>query len=530
MKELFKIVNKKNLLKLLVINLIINLTTYGVSFAYAKYITSPLTTSKLFSLIIAMIILYTINLFFTYFNVKYNEKFFYKTKYDIELYYFEKLDNMDFNKLNDNHTGFIYNLIDRTAYSFYRIIDGIMQCYLPLIIGLISLITMTLNQSLYLGIILFVIYTLAIIVRYIMTKKREPIKKRMWKNHASYRGTFIDFASNILTVRKLHIEPFAKKTLDTKSEIFYDDLQLAEKKLVNLFAVFEIFIDISYMIILLTLLNDARNGIDVLPYLVFYVSIIGKVTSALNVLTKTLDVSIRFKSDKENLTDAIGNLSYKRNSRFDKVEVRDGKFTYPKKRQVIQIPEFTLNKNDKISVMGESGQGKSTILNILAGFYSLNEGKILINDKVVDNNTINPVFISQEVELFDLSIRDNLCLGKDISTKKIEELLKEAGLYEWYQKLPNGLDEMVGEKGVKLSAGQKQRLNIIRGILIDSDLYFFDEPTSNLDKESEEKIIHMIDKYLHDKTYIVVTHRDAIKELCNRHYIFENHTMKEIIK
>ena len=213
---------------------------------------------------------------------------------------------------------------------------------------------MTLNQSLYLGIILFVIYTLAIIVRYIMTKKREPIKKRMWKNHASYRGTFIDFASNILTVRKLHIEPFAKKTLDTKSETFYDDLQLAEKKLVNLFAVFEIFIDISYMIILLTLLHDARNGTDVLPYLVFYVSIIGKVTSALNVLTKTLDVSIRFKSDKENLTEAIGILSYKRNSRFDKVEVRDGKFTYPKKRQVIQIPQFTLNKNDKISVMGES--------------------------------------------------------------------------------------------------------------------------------------------------------------------------------
>ncbi len=93
----------------------------------------------------------------------------------------------------------------------------------------------------------------------------------------------------------------------------------------------------------------------------------------------------------------------------------------------------------------------------------------------------------------------------------------------------NGLDTMVGEKGIKLSAGQKQRLNLIRGILIDKDLYFFDEPTSNLDVLSEEKITNMIEKYLRYKTYVIVTHRPKIKELCNKHYEFENHMMKEII-
>ena len=88
---------------------------------------------------------------------------------------------------------------------------------------------------------------------------------------------------------------------------------------------------------------------------------------------------------------------------------------------------------------------------------------------------------------------------------------------------------MVGEKGIKLSAGQKQRLNLIRGILIDKDLYFFDEPTSNLDALSEERITNMIEKYLKDKTYVIVTHRPKIKELCNKHYKFENHMMKEQI-
>lgn len=109
-------------------------------------------------------------------------------------------------------------------------------------------------------------------------------------------------------------------------------------------------------------------------------------------------------------------------------------------------------------------------------------------------------------------------------------MIKEAGLIGWYNELPQGLDTMVGERGIKLSAGQKQRLNLIRGILIDKDLYFFDEPTSNLDTLSEEKITNMIEKYLKDKTYVIVTHRPRLKELCNKHYIFEDHMMKEVLK
>ena len=139
------------------------------------------------------------------------------------------------------------------------------------------------------------------------------------------------------------------------------------------------------------------------------------------------------------------------------------------------------------------------------------------------------MYVSQEIEMFDLSIRDNLCLGKNIPEEKILQLLDEAGLMNWYKELPEGLETMVGEKGIKLSAGQKQRLNLIRGILIDKELYFFDEPTSNLDIVSEQRMINMIEKYLNDKTYVIVTHRPKLQELCNKHYVFENHMMKEVI-
>lgn len=122
-----------------------------------------------------------------------------------------------------------------------------------------------------------------------------------------------------------------------------------------------------------------------------------------------------------------------------------------------------------------------------------------------------------------------------LETIKVNEIKRSCmnavftGLMNWYKELPNGFETTVGEKGIKLSAGQKQRLNLIRGILIDKELYFFDEPTSNLDALSEEKITNMIEKYLKDKTYVIVTHRPKLKELCNKHYSFDNHMMKEII-
>ena len=96
--------------------------------------------------------------------------------------------------------------------------------------------------------------------------------------------------------------------------------------------------------------------------------------------------------------------------------------------------------------MGESGQGKSTTMNILAGIYPLEVGSLLIDGKMVKDQKLDLVFVSQEVDLFDLSIKDNLCLGKDVPIGKIEELLLDAGLFDWYKSLPNGLDTLVGEK------------------------------------------------------------------------------------
>lgn len=271
-------------------------------------------------------------------------------------------------------------------------------------------------------------------------------------------------------------------------------------------------------------LGDAR------PYLLFYFSLLGNLDGDINSIVYMIDSLVSFNTAKKQLDEKIGKLNELNVVKdFNEIELKKCRFKYNKNSVPITIPNFKIKKGEKISITGESGQGKTTAMNILSGLYNLTEGELLIDGKEVKNTRLDLVFVSQEVDLFDTTIRENLCLGKDIKESKILELFEDAGLTEWFLNLENGLETVVGEKGVKLSAGQKQRLNLIRGILIDKDLYFFDEPTSNLDSVSEEKITNMIEKYLSDKTYVIVTHRPRLTGLCNKHYRFENHIMSETL-
>jgi ABC-type multidrug transport system fused ATPase/permease subunit len=214
-------------------------------------------------------------------------------------------------------------------------------------------------------------------------------------------------------------------------------------------------------------------------------------------------------------------------SNWNKIEIKDLDFRYDdESKNTIIIPYFELKKGYKVSIVGKSGQGKTTFLNILSRYIDIEKEKYVI-DGISQNGNLDLAYISQEIDLFDLSIKDNLCLGKNIEEPILMKYLKEAGLEEWVEKLENGLDTVVGERGLKLSVGQKQRLNIIRGILLDKEIYILDEPTSNLDKETEKLIINLIQKYLKDKTVVIVTHRDEIREICNKHYEFKNNIMKE---
>lgn len=387
---------------------------------------------------------------------------------------------------------------------------------------------MVCKQSTITGLICIIISVLAVFAKYKMIKNKRKYQEKANDAESKYSATFVDFIQNIITVKKLNIENFCENKITKKYEDYYEKNKINTIKRANANSVFSGLMNLLYIVVLISTIKMVKNGQDGLPYLLFYMSALGKVYPNLNGIVKLIDIVEKFKIAKKQL-DQLLNGSYETLvvNNFESLKLLSVEFSYEKKSELIKIPEFTLNKGDKISIMGESGQGKTTTINILAGLYNIKNGEFLINGENKKDKKLDLVFVSQEVDLFDLSIRENLALGKQISDEKIIKLIEDAGLKKWYLGLKDGLDTIVGEKGVKLSAGQKQRLNLIRGILIDKEVYFLDEPTSNLDSSSEKRIINMIEKYLKDKTYVIVTHRENLKTLCKKHYIFEEHEMKE---
>lgn len=530
MKELLKVVSKKLLFWSIIFNTIYSIADYGEAFALSYFGTSPLTLDKITKLTIAIIIAYLVMLVTSKIASYIDNVNEVKSKTAIQKYYFKKVQSMTMEKIAETHTGYIHTLILEVSDLFMDLVWFMAISVIPLIIGATSILIMVCKQSIITGIICLVIGFLAVFLKYKMMNKKQKYDKQVRKEKSRYNATFIDFVQNIITVRKLNINEFCNKKISENSEQYLKTTKVNEIKRSNMNAVFTGLMNLLYVVVLISTIIMVKNGEDGLPYLLFYMAALGKLYTELNNIVKLIDIAVRFKGAKEQLDNYFnGTTKIELINEYNKVKLSNVIFSYTKDSTKIKIPEFVLNKGDKISIMGESGQGKTTTMNILAGLFPLSNGELRIDDNVVKDKRLDLVFVSQEVDLFDLSIRENLCLGKDIEESKIIKLLKEAGLENWYKELPEGLDTMVGERGIKLSAGQKQRLNLIRGILIDKDLYFFDEPTSNLDSLSEEKITNMIEKYLKDKTYVIVTHRPKLKELCNKHYVFENHIMKEIV-
>ena len=530
MKEYFKIINIKKMILVFIFSIIYNISIYGVSFCVSYFLVSPITSNKLYLLLFSLLILYLISLISNWIYNHFYENFVWSVQYSMRNYYFMKLLKLDPKNMSKYHTAYIQRTIMMTSSMFLALLEMVITALLPLLIGIISYLIMAFKTSQLMAIISIFIFIIAFIVRYKMQKNRMKYTEDMYNSAGEFDSSYDDFTQNIFTVIRLHADRFVFNHLNLKLANFIKKMQIDDDKKANENTVFTLLTNILYLLVIITAIIMHNEGKEVISYILFFFTILGTIISKLEATSLSLNSLFEYKINKKKLDEIIGNRKDKEYIKnWHNIKIKNGIFKYPNRDFKIKIPLFEMNRKDKVCVTGESGQGKTTILNLLSNFYELNNGDILVDDKKINDKKLDVIYISQDVVLFDLSIKENLSLGRNITKEKIMELIEEAGLKEWYDNLENGLDEKVGQKGIKLSAGQQQRLNIIRAILLDSDFYFFDEPTSNLDSESEKKIINMIDKYLKDKSIIIVSHRDKIKKICNKEYVFEDHIMKEVI-
>lgn len=217
-----------------------------------------------------------------------------------------------------------------------------------------------------------------------------------------------------------------------------------------------------------------------------------------------------------------------------KVEFKDVDFAYQEGSKVLNNVSFTVESGTKLALVGESGEGKTTLSNLMLRLYDPTAGKILVDSKDIKQVTqrslrhnISVVF--QDPVLFSGTVKENIAYGKPTATiKDIEKAAKAANAWSFINKLPNGIDTLVGERGMKLSGGQKQRIAIARAILKNAPILILDEATSSLDSKAEAEVQTALEQLMHGRTTLIIAHRLSTIASVDRIVTLKNGQVDEI--
>lgn len=210
------------------------------------------------------------------------------------------------------------------------------------------------------------------------------------------------------------------------------------------------------------------------------------------------------------------------------IEFKNINFAYPDGTHALRNLSTKIEGGTKVGLVGISGSGKTTFLNLIPRFYHLKDGSILIDNQNINDINLNSLrkeisLVSQDVILFDDTIRANILYGNaTASNEEIIEACKFAAAQDFVERLPNKYETIIGENGIKLSGGQKQRLSIARAILKNSSIILLDEATSSLDSESESVIQKAIKNLTKNKTTIIIAHRLSTVMNCDKILVFKN--------
>jgi len=240
----------------------------------------------------------------------------------------------------------------------------------------------------------------------------------------------------------------------------------------------------------------------------------------MNLQKRAIELTKNFGRDKF--------INFKDEIKFENVD-----FSYENKNKIIKNLSLKIKKGEFIAFVGKSGTGKSTIIDLIMGLNNPQKGKILVDNNPLENLEINSYrekigYIPQTGLLFNMSVLDNIkWANENASDEKIKEVCKQAFAHDFIESFEDGYNTNVGERGVRLSGGQLQRISLARALIKDPDILILDEATSALDINSEQHIQNTLKNIYSSKTIVVIAHRLSTIQKADRIFVIEGGNLKE---
>lgn len=485
-----------------------------MSFVYPQHLSISVILTLLFLIII-------IKNMFSYISNVLITKLRFGVSRDLSVELMDNVISYDLKYFDSVKTGHIISTLSNET----RRIGDFMQAVLQMItlaVRISVFIALMFFISAKASIIIFVLMAVVLLPLELIMKKVKVLSAASSVAYLGYTHKLTELLSGIRVIKTNVTEGSEKRSFAKDADLVYRSMLDATRHIYAFVPLSEVLIFGLIVMTVLALINFVKVDIaSTFPFIATYLVVMVRMLTQLNSFNSTRSSAVNniaaFKYYEE-MKDPHGKRMILGGSRKidrlrDSIEFRNVCFSYDGRRRVIEDISLKILKGKITAIIGMSGSGKSTIVNLISRLYEIDSGTILVDgidlkEMDLDEWRKRMGFVSQDTFIFNTNVKDNIAYGRaGVSEDDVVEAARVAHAHDFIMGLSQGYDTVLGERGIKLSGGQKQRISIARAVLKNPDILILDEATSSVDTDTERAIKASIDSLTRNRTVIAIAHR-----------------------